>query len=70
MSNSFLFVNATKIYHIKSGDSEMKKYHLYLRNMSGEFPAKNMKKNRIKWECLDFPVDYKAFDISDIISIY
>ena len=22
----------------------MKKYHLYLRNMSGEFSAKNMKK--------------------------
>ena len=38
--------------------------------MSGEFSAKNMKKNRIEWECLDFSVDYKAFDISDIISIY
>ena len=33
-SNSFLFVNATKIYQFKAKDSETKKYHLCLGNNS------------------------------------
>ena len=31
-SNSFLFVNATKIYHFKAKDSEIKDYALCLGN--------------------------------------
>ena len=51
-SNSFLFVNATKIYQFKEKYSEIKKCPLGLGNISGDFSAKNMKKNRIKWKCL------------------
>ena len=42
-SNSFLFVNATKIYQFKAKGSE-KKYPLCLGNISGDFSANNMKK--------------------------
>ena len=44
-SNSFLFVNATKIYQFKANDSEIK-------NISKDFTSINMKKSRIKWVCL------------------
>ena len=53
-SNSFLFVNATKVYQFKTQDSEIKKYPLCLGNVSGDVLAKNMKKNRIKWMCVQF----------------
>ena len=53
-SNSFLFVNATKIYQFKAKDSEIKKYSLCLGNISGDFAANNMKKNRIKLVCVQF----------------
>ena len=47
-SNSFLFVNATKMYHFKAKDSQIKKYPLSLGNVSGDFAANNIKKQRIK----------------------
>ena len=43
-SNSFLFVNATKIYQFKSKDSEIKKYSLCLWNISNNFTANYMKR--------------------------
>ena len=46
--NSFLFVNATKIYQFKAKDSEIKRYPFCLGNISKDFTAINMKKNRIK----------------------
>ena len=36
-SNSFLFVNAIKIYQFKAKDSETKKHPLRLRNVSEDF---------------------------------
>ena len=42
----FLFVNATKIYQFKAKDSELKKYFLWIGNVSGDFSANNMKKNQ------------------------
>ena len=47
-SNSFLFVNATKIHHFKAKDPEMKYYWnineiLCLGNISKEFIINNMK---------------------------
>ena len=42
-SNSFLFVNATKIYQFKAKDSETKNYALCLGNI-----LKNLTTNRIK----------------------
>ena len=43
-NNSFLFVNATKIYQFKAKDSEIKDYALCLGNISKDFTALNMKK--------------------------
>ena len=47
-SNSFLFVNTTKI-SIQRKKYEAKSYISCLRNISKDFTANNMKKNRIKW---------------------
>ena len=43
-SNSFLFVNATKIYQFKAKDSEIKYYSLCLGNVSKKFTVNNLKK--------------------------
>ena len=43
-SNSFLFVNATKIYQFKANDFEIKIYPLCLRNISKDFTANKIKK--------------------------
>ena len=45
-SNSFLFVNATKIYQFKAKDYEIKKYPLRLGNISKDFKSINMKKKK------------------------
>ena len=45
-SNSFLFVNATKIYQFKAKDSNIKKYPLCLGNISKDFTANNIKKKQ------------------------
>ena len=41
-SNSFLFVNDTKIYQFKAKDSEIKKYPLCLGNVSVDYSANTM----------------------------
>ena len=41
-SNSFLFVNATKIYQFKAKNSEIRKYPLRLGNISEECLTNNM----------------------------
>ena len=43
-SNSFLFVNATKVYQFKAKNSEIKDYLLCLGNFSKDFTINNMKK--------------------------
>ena len=53
-SNSFLFVNATKIYQFKAKDSEIIDYTLCLGNGSKDFTINYMKKNRIKRNCKIF----------------
>ena len=45
-SNSFLFVNPTKIYQFKAKDSEIKNYALFLGKISKDFTVKRI--NRIK----------------------
>ena len=47
-SNSFIFVNATKVHQFKGKMSEIKKYPLCLGNISGDFLASNMKKTGLK----------------------
>ena len=43
-SNSFLFVNATNIYHFKAKNFEIKDYTLCLGNVSKDFTVNDMKK--------------------------
>ena len=43
-TNSFLLINATKIYHFKAENSEIKDYTLCLGNISTDFTINNMKK--------------------------
>ena len=47
-SNSFLFVNATKIYQFKAKDFEIKDYELCLGNISNNFTINNLKKTGCK----------------------
>ena len=47
-SNSFLFVNATKVYQFKAKNSEIKDYALCLGNVSKGFTINNMKKTGLK----------------------
>ena len=43
-SNSFLFVNNTKVYQFKAKNSEIKDYALCLGNISKDFTINNIKK--------------------------
>ena len=52
--NSFLFVNATKIYQFKAKTSEIKDYALCLGNISKDFTNNNVKKNGIRKSCKTF----------------
>ena len=47
-SNSFLFVNAVKMYQFKAKDSKIKPYSLGLGNISKDFTLNNMKKTGLK----------------------
>ena len=53
-SNSLLFVNAIKMYQLKTKTSGIKDYALRLGNISKDFTINNMKKNRIKRSCKTF----------------
>ena len=70
-SNSFLFVNATKIDQFKAKDSEIKDYAIYLGNISKDFTINNLNlKNRIKRSCKKFFVDFNPIDTNDILYIH
>ena len=53
-SNSFLFVNSTKVYQFNAKNPETKDYALCLGNVSKDFTINNIKKNRIKRSCKIF----------------
>ena len=54
-SNSFLFVNNTKIYQLKAKNSEIKDHALCLGNISKYFAIDNVKKkNRFRRSCKCF----------------
>ena len=46
-SNSYLFVDGTEIYEFKEKDSEIVAGPLCLGNISKDWSADNMKKNRV-----------------------
>ena len=67
-SNSFLFVNDTKIYQFKAKDSEMK-YALCLGNISKDFAIINMKQTGLKGIVNFFSVDFNPIDTNNILDI-
>ena len=69
-SNSFLFVNATKIYQFKAKESEVKKYPLCLGNISKGLTANNMKKTELNGYVYEFSVNYNIIDTSNITENY
>ena len=66
-SNSFLFVNAKKMFQFKVKDSEIKPYPLRLGNISKDFTLNNTKKNRVKGNCKSFFVNHNPNDTSCIL---
>ena len=65
-SNSFLFINATKVYQFKAKKSEIKNCALRLGNVSKDFTINNMKKTRLKEVVNFFSVDFNSTDTNDI----
>ena len=68
-SNSFLFLNATKVYQFKTKNSEIKDYALCPDNVSKDFAINNMEKN-IKRSCKIFLIDFNPIDTNDILDIH
>ena len=68
--NSFLFVNATKIYQLKAKDSEIKSYPLCLGYISKHFAVNNKKRTGLNGYKYNFSVDYNTAHICDIINIH
>ena len=69
-NNSLLFANATKIYQIKTNDSEIKIYPLFVGNISKNFTSINMKKTRLNGYVYEFFVDFNIIDTSNTIDIH
>ena len=69
-SNSFLFVNATKVYQFKAKNSKIKDYALCLGNVSKNFTINNMKKIGLKRVAKFFSVDFNPIDTKDILNIH
>ena len=67
-SNSFLFVNATKIYQFKAKDSE--KCPLCLGSILQDFQSIKWKKTGLNGCAYNFSVDYSTFGSSNIIDIH
>ena len=66
-SNSFLFVNATKVYQFKEKNSEIIDYTLCLGNVLKEFTSNNM---RLKGVVTFFSVNFNPIDNSDMLDIH
>ena len=71
-SNSFLFVNTTKVYQFKVKNSEIKDYALRLGKISKDFTINNMKKKKtgLKGVVIFVSVDFNSIDTNDILDIH
>ena len=69
-SNTFLFINATKIYQFKAKESEIKDYTLCLGNISKHFTINNLKKTGLKGSVKFFSDDFNPIDSNDILYIH
>ena len=71
-SNSFLFVNAVKMYQFKAKHSEIKPNRSCLGNILKDFTIDNLKKNKtgLKGTVKVFSVNSNAIDTSNILDIH
>ena len=69
-SNSFVFVNTTKIYQFKVKDLEIKNYKFCLGNISKDFAINNMKRTALKGSVQFFSVDFDPIDTDDVLDIH
>ena len=67
-SNSYLFVNGTKIHKLKAKDSDIVATPLCLGNISKEWSVDNMKRTGFNGYVYDFSVDY-VIAVDDIFDI-
>ena len=56
--DSYLFVNGAQQLKFKTKDSEIKRVHLSLGNLSTDFSTTNMTKTGLYGNAYDFAVDY------------
>ena len=68
-SNSFLFVNATKMYQCKAKDYEINDHTLCLGNILKDFTTNNMKKKGLVGAVKFFFVDFGPINTNDILDI-
>ena len=68
--NSFLFVNATKLYKFKVKNSDIKDYVVCLVNVSNNFTINNMKKAGLKGVVNFFSVGFNPIDNIDMLDIH
>ena len=69
-SNSFLFVNSTKIHQFKAKNSQKKGNLLCLGNILNNFSVDNLKKTGNNKYVYEVNVDYRINDSSNIIDIH
>ena len=65
-TNSYLFVNGTKIIKFKAKDSEIVPSPLCLGNISKDWSVDNMKKTGFTGYLYDFSVDYNSIAVDNI----
>ena len=65
-----LFINASKIYHFKSKESEIKYYTQCLGNISKDFTINNMNKARLKRNKRFLSIDFNPIDTNDTLDIH
>ena len=58
------------MYQFRAKDSEIKKHSFCFENISGDSWNNNMTETRLNESVYDFPLDYRAFNISDITNIH
>ena len=69
-TNSYLFVNGTKIIKFKAKDFEIIPYSLCLGNISKDWINDNMKKTGFNGYIYDFSTDYNVINESHILDIH
>ena len=65
--NSFLFVNAIKIYQFKAKDSEIKKVSFVFKKYFRRFFSQSHEKTVLNGCVYDFSVDYRASNVINIL---